>query len=418
MENKQLKALQIRFEKLQHRNQTLRETLAGLREEKRTLERALKESRVLLEMLPGCIVLIQEGKIIFANQTVQKKMGYTEQDLRGRSFLEFVSPEAVDRMRTMHRKRLNGKPVPNQYETHLLTRDGKRIACDVRVNKIRYGARRAFVLNILDIDHRERQERVHLQTSKREALGLMATGLARTLKGCLRHLELPEERLAPGANGVPTPVKENIASTRDEGYALIQRLAALSADPPDRSAFMPIDLKKLLEDAVALAKAREREEKSAVKVNTFLRTLSPAKGHPHELREAFVQIITNSMDALKEDGEIFLTTEEDAGFACIYVQDSGSGIDEKHREKIFDPFFSTKDQKNPGLGLSIAQATILRHGGQNRSDQPGGPGGHVHDQGAPGTPQGKDKTEAFGKSHQRRPVSAHRRGEPAHGSSD
>ena len=95
----------------------------------------------------------------------------------------------------------------------------------------------------------------------------------------------------------------------------------------------------------------------------YLRTLSPIEGHPQEIRDAFVHIIKNAADALKKGGEIFLTSEENTSFTYTYVQDNGPGINEASKDKIFDPFFTTKGSANLGLGLTLAQAAVKRHGG-------------------------------------------------------
>jgi anti-sigma regulatory factor (Ser/Thr protein kinase) len=87
------------------------------------------------------------------------------------------------------------------------------------------------------------------------------------------------------------------------------------------------------------------------------------EGRPEEIRDALSEMILNSVEALPEGGDIYVTTEEDSGYANVYIQDNGKGVPACIRDKIFDPFFSTKEER-AGLGLSLAQAAILRHGGE------------------------------------------------------
>jgi CheY-like chemotaxis protein len=74
-------------------------------------------------------------------------------------------------------------------------------------------------------------------------------------------------------------------------------------------------------------------------------------------------MIINALEAMPRGGDVYLTTEENGGFAHIYIQDSGSGIHEQVKDRIFDPFFTTGDSDKTGLGLSIAYAIVKRHKG-------------------------------------------------------
>jgi CheY-like chemotaxis protein len=81
------------------------------------------------------------------------------------------------------------------------------------------------------------------------------------------------------------------------------------------------------------------------------------------MQEALVHLITNGIEAMPEGGDLYLSTEENAGHAYVFIQDSGAGIPEELQGRILDPFFTTKGNHRIGLGLSIAQAIIRRHKG-------------------------------------------------------
>jgi len=75
-------------------------------------------------------------------------------------------------------------------------------------------------------------------------------------------------------------------------------------------------------------------------------------------------LVANALDAMPGGGSIYLSTEENAGYAHIFIQDSGTGIPPQIRERVGDPFFTTKGPEKPGLGLSLCQAIIRRHHGE------------------------------------------------------
>ena len=75
-------------------------------------------------------------------------------------------------------------------------------------------------------------------------------------------------------------------------------------------------------------------------------------------------LVRNAIEAMPEGGHLYLSTEESAGYAHIYIQDSGVGIPARIRGRILDPFFTTKGSENPGLGLNLSRAIIQRHHGE------------------------------------------------------
>ncbi len=85
------------------------------------------------------------------------------------------------------------------------------------------------------------------------------------------------------------------------------------------------------------------------------------------LERAFNEILMNALEAMDKPGEVVVTAEyieEESGYYLIKVTDTGRGIDEKSLTRIFDPFYSTKEKKGAGLGLTIAFAVISEHAGK------------------------------------------------------
>jgi two-component system NtrC family sensor kinase len=88
------------------------------------------------------------------------------------------------------------------------------------------------------------------------------------------------------------------------------------------------------------------------------------RGSEGELRQVFIAIITNALDAMEEKGALTLDTGAEGGRVVIRIRDTGPGIPADLIPKIFDPFFTTKSDKGgTGLGLSIARKIVLNYGG-------------------------------------------------------
>ena len=85
---------------------------------------------------------------------------------------------------------------------------------------------------------------------------------------------------------------------------------------------------------------------------------------PGQLNQVFMNIISNAIDAIEDKGVIIISTSKSNGFIQINIKDSGSGMPENIKAKIFDPFYTTKEVgEGTGLGLSISHGIIEKHGG-------------------------------------------------------
>jgi PAS domain S-box-containing protein len=371
MESEQGSVLKNRIDRLRGENQALREKLATLKKENGFLQRSLRDNSRLLKEFPGPMALIQEREIVLINEATLNQLGYAEEEILGRTFLDFIHPRSFEYVRALHQKRIAGKSVPDQYETYLSTKSGEAWSCEIRVKKIRYKGKRAFLVNLIGLDQRKQKETLLRQSEKMEALARMASGLNREFSNFVPFLierVLLHQDMESTANKMPAPLAKKIGAAVELGNLITQKLCCLTKSKNERSDIALLDLKKIVKDAVAITRPKWKEysESRGVKINvkTYLRIPSPVEGHPTEIRDVFAGMISNAIDALPNGGEIHLTTEESAGFAHAYIQDDGVGISDDIKDKIFDPFFTTKNEPRLGLGLSLARAIITRHGGE------------------------------------------------------
>jgi len=370
MNIKEYRALKDRVRRLKGETQTLRKKIADLRKEIQSLQRALRESRGLIDHIPGAVVLIQEDKVILTNEKALQKLGYSEEEFLGQNFLHFVHPRSHEYVRNINQKRLSGKHVPDQYEAFLGTKAGDSLLCEVRVRKIRHHGRKAFLLNIVDISEWKQREMASIRVMKMEAVSRIASGMGREFNACLGLLDdaLYSNGKSPMSEKEHAKFLRTIEAMKERGHSLTQSLDLLADVKHDRTDVVPFDLKGVVNNAVALSRP-DMEDIGArgvtVNLKTYQRAFSPVEGRPREIQDVISAMISNAIDALPpEGGEIYLTTEEDSGYAFVYIQDNGTGIPDDVNDKIFDPFFTTKGNNRPGLGLSLAQAIISRHRGQ------------------------------------------------------
>ncbi|MEK7789426.1 MAG: ATP-binding protein, partial [Planctomycetota bacterium] len=87
------------------------------------------------------------------------------------------------------------------------------------------------------------------------------------------------------------------------------------------------------------------------------------EGNDSELREVFINILFNAVDAMPTGGELTIRTKTNGKDIFVYFIDTGEGMSEETKKRVFDPFFTTKGSKGTGLGMSLAYGIISRHNG-------------------------------------------------------
>jgi PAS domain S-box-containing protein len=370
MFERRIEGFKRRIEKLQAEKRTLREKTAKLKKENRKAVRDLNEAWRLLEVLPGGVLLIQDGKIMFMNQTARRALGCEDEETAGRDFAEFFQPEVGAKLRELHRKRISGRPVPDHYEIRLITRSGSVLWCEVRVKKILLGRQRAFLFNLLSLNERKEEEKRLAASEKRESIVRMSGALYHEMEKWLHSIG--RESPSRPVKGEPvtdrkTANPEGPRKMGEKGRTLLRELAWLAGTDAEGQTVLTYDLRKVVQDVVTSAKARWGSgvagRENGIRMKSYLRALPTLEGRPEEIRYALAGLVQNAAEALGEEGNIYLTTEESEGVAYLYIQDNGRGIPPEIEDRIYDPFFTTKGKRWRGLGLSLAQAIIRKNGG-------------------------------------------------------
>src|SRR4030043_1272152 len=88
-------------------------------------------------------------------------------------------------------------------------------------------------------------------------------------------------------------------------------------------------------------------------------------GNPHELREVLTNIFFNAVDAMPKGGRLTIATQSQTeDWVEVRFSDTGIGMTEEVKRRVFDPFFTSKGVGNSGLGMSVSYGIIKRHGGE------------------------------------------------------
>ncbi len=153
----------------------------------------------------------------------------------------------------------------------------------------------------------------------------------------------------------------NISSCAERIAGLVKSLRSYGRT--DETEDTETDLHEGLEDTLRLFANRLHD----VTVERQFGDVPPVRGNPGPLNQVWTNLIANALDAMKERGALTVRTAVEDGYAAVRIIDSGPGIPPEHLDKIFNLRFTTRQGRiefGMGLGLSIAQSIVSRHGGR------------------------------------------------------
>jgi signal transduction histidine kinase len=203
----------------------------------------------------------------------------------------------------------------------------------------------------------EATERQLARSQRLASLGTLTAGVAHEIRNPLTVIRAETERLASKAHGL-NYVQQHcdlVLKHTDRIAGITQRMLNLVQQKPKQ--ITEVDLNELIESTLQLFAI------SRISLKKELRPVPRIKGDPIDLQEVFVNLIQNAIEAMPKEGTLTLRTYTENGRAAAEVSDTGKGIPEEIREKIFDPFFSTRHE-GVGLGLSIVYRIIRDHRGE------------------------------------------------------
>jgi signal transduction histidine kinase len=210
----------------------------------------------------------------------------------------------------------------------------------------------------------QRTQQLMRRTDRLAALGSLTAGLAHEIRNPLvtvkTFLDLVPERHKD---------KEFRGNFLKLTTAELERITKLVSDllefaKPKKPALRRVDINKVIEEIIPLIQVEAR--KQDITIETNLRDTPQARLDPDQMKQVFLNILLNAVEAIKAHGKISITSRDIRKNGAVYVQveiaDTGKGIPKKLVEQIFDPFFTTKE-RGAGLGLAIAHQIVQDHHG-------------------------------------------------------
>jgi PAS domain S-box-containing protein len=332
--------------------------------------------KVIQSTVDGIVVVDTKGNVLIFNEGMEQLTGYSAGEIINTGHLSsFYDIEvAKENMRKMRSDR-HGPPGKLNPTTMTVTaKDGEEIpvtlsASIMTIDDKEIGSVGVFtdMREILKMRKELEDANIQLiQSQKIASIGRMAAGVAHEINNPLSAILLYAEMLQQSLKD-RSEFEKDIQEIIDQTLRckkIVSDLLEFSRKSAGKTA--SFSLKDLLNKCLELLVHKTYFQD--IEVTTDIEPGMPSMiGDMGQLQQVFTNLFINSADAMKGKGKLSIEArfDQDRGLFAIKVSDTGPGIPENLRDKVFDIFFTTKPVgKGTGLGLSISQNIIKIHGGQ------------------------------------------------------
>lgn len=335
-----------------HLSERLYRTTESLKKSESVLSDLRVISRDIIESMPGGVFTTDlNRRIITFNNSAQRITGYRLEEVIGKT------PEEI----FPFLKYVNNINIRTEGEIH---RNGKTITIGIGFSNLRNssGEEIGIIGTFQDLTDLKAMEAEIKKKEKWALIGELSASVAHELRNPLASLKASIEML------LDKKVPEHHAMRLTKiALSEMDRLNSIVTDfliyaRPPRLETESFDLNKMLGYVVTLLRSSAGVEKG-VNIIADLSDELTVRGDPKQLQQVFWNLGINAVEAVPENGIVEIYTRKNDKEIHIVFKDNGVGIEGREMEKIFYPFYTTKES-GTGLGLSIAQRVVEEHGGR------------------------------------------------------
>ncbi|MCP4114825.1 MAG: PAS domain S-box protein [Desulfobacteraceae bacterium] len=345
---------------------SLKNNLSGLEAADKTLKKQKNVLRTILDTVPDFISLQdRNGVYISVNWAFCKMLGKTEDEIIGKTTFDVFPGKQAE---VYHQEDLDlfltGEPLDK--ENRVVKGNCIKWYHLVKIPILEGNAQISGLLcSGRDITEFKRVQEQLTQAQKMESLGQLAAGIA-------HEINTPLGVILGYAQLLLEAVEDSSQDQEDlriivKQTKIASRIVAdlLKFSRPVESVVSEVDINQAVEDVLSVVEHSFNLELVVIK-RAYGAHLPPVKGDEEKLKQVFVNLLKNALDAMGDGGVITIKTNylKQQGELLVSVSDTGHGISSANMKKIFDPFFTTKGVgRGTGLGLSVTFGIIKELGG-------------------------------------------------------
>ena len=319
------------------------------------------------------------GRFLFLNQRFCELFGYTRDEGLALTVWDIISPEEVERFREQVLGLLGAdEATPTRGGFHAMRKNGTSLMVEFFASRVSYQGQAAIQGAIRDVTEQERLKQQLIHTQKMEAIGTLAGGVAHDfnniLSAIIGYSELAAREMPEGSRAHQSIGHVLKAGTR--ARELVKQILTFSRQNEHER--KPLIIGPVVKEALKLMRASlpstiDIRQKIAAGETTVL-------GDPTQVQQVLINLVTNAGHAMRDTGgvlEVGLVEEtvtpemaarhpdlKPGPYVKLTVADTGTGMPSELLERIFEPYFTTKEQdEGTGLGLAVVHGIVRNHGG-------------------------------------------------------
>ncbi|MCL5267618.1 MAG: PAS domain S-box protein [Bacteroidetes bacterium] len=315
------------------------------------------------------IITTVDGKIVDVNDAFTKIYGYSREDAIGKSTALVQSRHSTQEF---YSQMWDSLQKYDNWKGEIINRrkDGLEIPIWLSITPIYLdGAKIGYMGIESDISERKNLEQQIIQTEKLATTGQLAAGIAHEIGTPLNIISGNAEFMLLDMNESDTGYRElSIIIEQTKRISQLMR-QLLDFARPKMLSLQAVDINGVIHEVLDFV--RLQFKKSSISTTEVLgQDIPRVYGDPALLYQVFLNIVVNSFQAMKQGGELHLQTGIDRKEAgkervVVTIQDTGEGIQPGNLDKLFTPFFTTKEPgKGTGLGLALTRRIVQEHGGE------------------------------------------------------
>jgi two-component system sensor kinase FixL len=362
-------------------------------------KRSEARRRLMVELALNAMVLVDgAGVILQVNPQTEKMFGYDPEELNGQQ-IEILVPTALGQPHAKYREAFFANPSVRAMgvgrDLHGRRKDGSQFPVEIGLNPVQTADGLLVLSSIVDITERKQAEeraRLHLtemaHAGRLSTVGEMFSGLAHEINQPLAaaaNFARAGLRMAKSPEGVGQDQLvewlEKTGAQVARAIDIVQRVGAF-VKKGRASQHGAVDLNQVIEDVLELPALGVGPGKHEVMPTVVTDPALPCVlADRRQIEQVLVNLVRNAAESMSDmphdQRRLAICTAAIADRVQVSVTDAGRGIPPEHMQRLFSPFFTTKDD-GMGLGLSISRSIVEAHAGRLWADSPPGAGASFH----------------------------------------